>query len=355
MKRNKMIGLLCVIFMLYIISCTGKDENENDTPMVQDINENINSEKSMETGTKSSASVDIYDEEEFKLKCNEIIFKDLSEAFIGEYVTKEIIIGSSTTTEDGIKIYECGATEDFLEEMDFYQKTYNVYRIKDYRIDNAFPIQGSDVMRIYGVIEDVSKSYHTADYNPTIKVYYADYVRQYGEKPEDAKSAEEIKEQREKEAEEKEYKQSLNSDYTGATKNIENMNELPLEEYITYCDKMNYRDITSDEDLTGRHIAIHIQLFDELVFKSEQGKEKQLGSWIDISKVQDCVWDFLFYGELAEDYISDFGRMYFQNVENINPADLKKGTNLYIYGQVIEMPAEYYDKMKILVRYYEVE
>lgn len=96
-------------------------------------------------------------------------------------------------------------------------------------------------------------------------------------------------------------------------------------------------------------------MFSHKIFKSEQGKENKLGEWTDIQYVQDDVWEIELYSEQAEDYIADFGTIYFLNKENISPHNLEKGENLVLYGQIIHHPKETYDDWELLVRYYEKE
>ena len=133
------------------------------------------------------------------------------------------------------------------------------------------------------------------------------------------------------------------------------MNDLSLSEYKKHCDKMNYNDLYSGENLTGRHVSIHVKLFKQKIFKSEEGKERRVGNWTDVSNVKDDVWEITLYNERAEDYVSDFGMLFFKNTENIEPSNLSKEETLIIYGQIINHPEESYDDWEILVRYYELD
>lgn len=361
MKHKKhmryLILAICALNFLCIGGCSYRTNNETESDLTS-FHSNIESiNKENELNQNEISTVDIYNKEEFKALCEELVLIDINESTIGKYVTKELVFGGSEELE-GYTLYECGATEDFLEDLRVYQKTYNVYRIKDYRLDKDFPIEGDDVMRIYGIVEDVSKSYHTSNYNPTIKMYYAEYIRQYGEKPEEAKSEEEIVKEREKAAKELEYLDSLNSDYTGITKNIDNMNGLPLDEYMTYCDAMNLQDVVnSNQDFTGRHVKLHIQVTDHKIFKNDEGKTKRLGEWTEIESVQDDIWHCMLYNERVNEYVypkAEIDILYFLNTESIDASALAKGDNLIVYGQFIKHNSES-GEFEMLVRYYQKE
>lgn len=357
-----LLSAVCVLSILCAGGCSYETANETNDNLVttNDNNENINYSENVENEIVSdeTSSLNIENEEKFKSLCEELVFKDINENTIGKYVTKELIFDGGTTQEDGYTLYECGVTEDFLEDLGVYQKTYNVYRIKDYRIQKDFPIEGSDVMRIYGIVEDVSKSYKTGNYNPTIKIYYAEYIRRYGEKPEEAKSEEEIKKEREEAVKELEYKDSLNSDYIGTTKNIDNMDELPLAEYMMYCDAMNLQNVVnSNEDFTGRYVKLHIQVSDHKKFKNDEGKTNRLGEWTKIENVQDDVWYCKLYNERVDEYVypkSKIDTLYFLNTESIDASALSIGDNLIVYGQFVKHNDEN-GEFEMLVRYYEKE
>lgn len=346
---------LCVLSIICTAGYSYETEHETNDNLVtkNDNNANIENDTAF-----NEISLNTENEEEFKLKCEELVFKDIDKNTIGKYVTKELIFDGGTIQDGGYTLYECGATEDFLEELGVYQKTYNVYRIKDYRIDKDFPIEGSDVMRIYGIVEDVSKSYKTGNYNPTINIYYAEYIRKYGEKAEDAKSEEEIKKEREENAKESEYKEDLNSDYTGISKNISNMDEMALVEYMMYCDAMNFKDIVnSNEDFTGRYVKLHVQVVEHKKFKNDEGKTNRLGEWVEIENVQDDVWYCKLYNEQSGEYVyskSKLNTIYFLDTESIDASILSKGDKIVVYGQLVKHNDEN-GEFEMLVRYYEKE
>lgn len=362
--REQATYILSVTFLMCIIcicGCTYKNDNE-----IKDNFESTNSYKNIKTDEckesimvpVSPSILNIENEEEFKSSCEELILKNVDEDIIGKYVTKELIFGGGTVQEDGHTLYKCGATEDFLEDLGVYQKTYNIYKIEDYRIQKDFPIEENDVMRIYGIVDDVSMSYQTGNYNPTIKIYYAEYIRRYGQKAEDAKNEEEIKKEREEVAKELEYKDSLNSDYTGTTKNIDNMDELPLTEYMTYCDNMNLQDVVnSNEDFTGRYVKLHIQVSEHKKFNNDEGKTKRLGKLKKNENVQDDVWFCMLYNERVDEYVypkSEIDTLYFLNTESIDASALNKGDNLIVYGQFVAYDVEN-GKFEMIVRYFEKE
>lgn len=115
-------------------------------------------------------------ETEFKNLCSEIIYNDIGKNSIGTYVYKDLF--NWQIKENGN--YSCCAIEDFIEELKSYQKTYRNYRVIDCRMDNSFTIEKDDIIRVYGIIDGVSQSYFTGGYNPTIKMYYIEYIRKYG-------------------------------------------------------------------------------------------------------------------------------------------------------------------------------
>lgn len=337
------------------------DKKENEQQEIfEEIIKNKEEERNIE-GAETHAHIEEsqnLSEEEFKNLCSEIIYNDISEQTVGKYVYKDLF--NWQIKESGDR-YLCNAIEDFIEDLNIYQKTYRNYAIIDCRFDNTFPIENNDIIRVYGIVDSVSQSYFTGGYNPTIKVYYIEYIRKYGKEPEN-KSVEEIKEERieknEQLQKEIEYQDYLNTDYNGETKNIEGMDELPLEEYISHCDEMNYSNLTNGEDLTGRYVAIHVQLFKHKIFTSDKGKENRVGEWAESQDICDDVWYCKLYSERAEDYIMPFSNtetLYFLNLESIEPDKLKKESNIIIYGQIIKYSLNDYGDMEILVRYYECE
>lgn len=374
-KGTSLAGIICSLFSIFLSMCmlivvfvlfddntklsTNEDVNVgimseiesdditiNEEPIKSDLEQSVN-----DNYVKTISEIG---EDDFKSNCVEITYNDLDEEWIGKYVTKEIIFGD-LEVENNV----CVATEDLIEELDGYQHSYRIYKINDVRLDKSFPINENDVIRVYGIIKDVNKNYANGLFYPVIDMYYVEYKRKWGDIVDETKDINEIIEEREKEKirlkEEEKYYNSLNSDYSGTSKNVDAMDELSLGEYINCCDKLNYNDLYSGEDFTGRYVAIHVQLFSHKIFTSEKGKENRLGDWTDIQFVQNDVWEITVYNEKAEDYIADFGTIYFLNKEDISPNNLKKGDKLIIYGQLINHPKETYDDWEVLVRYYEIE
>lgn len=358
-KKGKIF--IAVVFLLGVIALFAKEDKgkeKNGEEVFEEIIKSENNDieiKEQETKTYIKENLS---EEEFKDLCSEIIYNEISEQSIGEYVYKDLFNWQIKESSDR---YLCSAIEDFIEDLKGYQKTYRNYKVIDCRFDNSFPIENDDIIRVYGIVESVSQSYFTGGYNPTIKAYYIEYIRKYGKEPEN-KTIEEIKEERiaanEKIRQEIEYRNSLNTDYNGETKNIEGMQELPLEEYISYCDKLNYSNLTNGEDLTGRYVAIHVQASSHKIFKNDDGKKKWIGEWVEPESICNDFWYCKLYSERAEDYIMPFAHtetLYFLNVEDIEPDKIKEESNLIIYGQIIDFDLNNYGDMEILVRYYEFE
>lgn len=299
---------------------------------------------------------------EFKNLCTELIYNDINKNSIGTYVYKDLFSWNKNDNKNDTDYdYSSVALEDFIEDLKSYQYTYRNYYIKDYRFDKTFPIESNDILRVYGVIEDVSWSYFNGQYNPKIKMYYADYIRKYRKEVEN-KTIEQIKNERYKkykeQEEEKKYKNSLNTDYTGITKNDKNMNELPLNEYIKKCDKVNYSNLTNGEDFTGRHICLNVQTFSMEKFVNENRKNNKFKNMVNPQNVQDNFWICKIYSEMAGYYIipyAHFETLYFLNTEKIYPSNLKKEQNLIIYGQITKFDLHNKGDMEILVRYYEIK
>lgn len=296
-------------------------------------------------------------EAEYKELCEEINYNDIDENYVGKHICKEILWDNYE--ENGI--YTCAALEDFNEEFNFYQHTYRIYKILDCRNDKDFPLESNDIVKIYGEIIDTSKHFHSGLYIPKVKVYYIEYIRKWKEEPED-KTIEDIATDRYEEykkiEEENAYKNSLNTDYNGETKNIEGMNELPLNDYIAHCDKLNYSNLTNGEDYTGRYVSIHVQLYGHKVFSGIQGKINKVGNWYVPEDINDDVWTCKLYSELAESYIlpsGHFQTLYFANIDNEKIKKLNKEENLVIYGQIIKFNPKEKPNMELIVRYYEIE
>lgn len=266
--------------------------------------------------------------------CIEITYNDLDKDWIGKYVTKEILFDSSDSGE-----YECGSTEDFIEEWNEFQHIYRIYKISDRRFDNSFPIYSHDVIKIYGVITDIKMNYANGLYYPIIDMYYANYIRRWKEPIDETKTIGEIIQERNEELAKLEaetaYYNSLNSDYTGQTKNIDNMKSLSETDFKTYCDAMNFNDMVSTtEDLSGRYVKIHVQLTSHKVFKSEEGKRNRLNSLVDIYTIDDNVWYSNMLCERTGDYVANPILLYFvnNNTSNIDSLEKKSRINYLWYG-----------------------
>ncbi|MBR6535973.1 MAG: hypothetical protein IKT67_02120 [Lachnospiraceae bacterium] len=298
----------------------------------------------------------VYDSVAFKMACEEIIYNDIDESYIGKYVTKELVAFEHKEPEDGCRVYTGAALEDFIEDLDAFQNTYRVYKLRDYRLWDDYDMQSEDIMRVYGIVEDITYNQKNGKNVPIIRMYYADYIRQYGEKPEQAKNLEEIEEERKAEEEEYAKKDAINSDYTGVTKNIEGMSELPLEDYIQYCDSMCMYDIVSSKyALTGRHVKIHVKTSYGERFTGDEAKRKYLGQWESPENIHDNVWNCVLYNERSESYVLPTSRyvfLYFKNTEDMDVLSLKKGTEIIAYGQIVKHNVDD-DRLEVLVRYYE--
>lgn len=275
-------------------------------------------------------------EEEFRNMCIEVKYNDIDKEWIGKYVTKEILFTSSEQTE-----YQCASTEDYIEDYLEYQHSYRIYDIFDCRLDKSFPIYPNDVIRIYGIITDVKMNYANGLYYPIIDMFYADYIRKWREPIDDTKSIEEIKQERiaenEKIKAENEYFNSLNSDYTGITKNVENMETLSENEFKEKCDSMNFMDmVDSTEDLTGRYVKLHIKITDHKIFTKESGKRRHLGDLVDVYNIDDNVWYAKLFYERTEEYIGNIIWVYFVDNEIYDINSLKEDQELTVYGMILD-------------------
>lgn len=300
-------------------------------------------------------TISIESEEQFKHSCIEVVYNDIDKEWIGKYVTKEILFTSTEQDE-----YQCASTESYVEDYSDYQHVYAIYDISDSRIDKSFIIYSGDVMQVYGEITDVKMNNSNGLYYPIIKMYYADYVRKWREPIDNAKSIDEITQERiserEKELVETEYFNSLNSDYNGKSKNIENMELLGEEDFKTYCDSMNFNDMTSStEDLTGRYVKINIQLDRHKVFKSDDAKRKHLDDLVDIYSINNNVWYANLFCERNDGYLKMQTLSYFTNNDSYNIENLKNKQELAVYGIVLNYSINngYHNDFDILVIYIE--
>lgn len=308
-----------------------------------------------ENNKKERADYSVKNEEYFKSVCTEIIYNDIDDGWIGKYVTKEILFTSAGQNE-----YKCASTESYIENYSSYQNTYAIYDIFDCRFDKSFPIYSNDVIRIYGIVTDVKMNYANGLYYPIIDMYYADYIREWGKPESEAKSVDELIQERSAEKErieaENEYYNSLNSDYTGQTKNIANMELLSKDEFKANCDSMNFKDMTdSTEDLSGRYVKIHIKLTDHKIFTKESGKRNCLGDLVDKYKIDDNVWYGKLFYERTEEYIGNFIWVYFADNEEYNLDNLRENQELTVYGMVLnyEVNDGFHNKFDFLVVYIE--
>lgn len=285
--------------------------------------------------TKNHETISIKNEDEFKLSCVEVVYNDIDKEWIGKYVTKEILFTSTEQAE-----YQCASTESYVEEYSDYQHVYAIYDIFDCRFDKSFPIYSNDVIRIYGIVTDVEMNYANGLYYPIIDMYYADYIREWRKPISENKSIDELIQERNAEKEriraENEYYDSLNSDYTGTTKNVDDMESLNEAEFKTNCDSMNFKNmVDATEDLTGRYVKIHLQLTSHKVFTSEEAKRNRLDNLVDMYSINNNVWYSRLFYERTEKYIGEPILLYFADNSSYNLDTLKKDQELIVYGIVL--------------------
>lgn len=354
-KSSRFI-ILSSIVILSLTNCSTTSSSENERQTTEETfstTETISSDEIIQT--EETVDIAKISEDEFKNICIEIEYNDLDEDWIGKYVTKEILFDSSENGE-----YECGSTENFIEDWNEYQYTRRIYKISDCRFDKSFPICSNDVVRIYGMITDVKMNYGNGLYYPVIDMYYADYIRKWREPIDETKTIEQIIQERNDELArleaENAYYNSLNSDYTGQTKNIDNMESLSEDEFKEHCDAMNFRNMAdSTEDLTGRYVKIHVQLTNHKVFKSEDGKRSRLNSLVDIYNIDDNVWYSNMFYEKTGDYVLNPIMLYFVDNNSYNIDSLKKDQELVVYGMVLDYKINqgYHNDFEFLVVYIE--
>lgn len=297
----------------------------------------------------------VEDEEQFKNACSEITYNDINKDWIGKYVTKEILFTSAEQNE-----YKCASTESYVEEYSGYQHVYAAYNIFDCRFDTSFPIHSNDVIRLYGIVTDVKTNYANGLYFPVIDMYYADYIRKWGNPVDDTKSVNELilerKAEKEKIEAENEYYDSLNSDYTGKTKNTPNMSSLSEANFKAQCDSMNFKDMTSaTEDLSGRYVKIHTKLTSHKVFASEDAKRNQLDDLVDTYSINNNVWYSNLLYERTGKYVQNPILLYFANNSNYNIDNLKMEQELIVYGLVLNYSVNdgFHNEFDFLVVYIE--
>lgn len=170
---------------------TKKRENDFNSKATKDnqfkkqIDNTDNEEK------KREEDILVSDEDSFKSSCLEIDYDSIDEELIGRPVTKEILFTSSDASE-----YRCASTESYVEEYSGYQHVYKIYDIFDCRRDKSFPIHSNDVVRIYGIVTDIRINYANGLNYPIIDMYYADYIREWGETKENSKSMDQLIQER---------------------------------------------------------------------------------------------------------------------------------------------------------------
>lgn len=302
------------------------------------VNEPTAEESSTETlpvETKNHETISIENEDEFKLSCVEVVYNDIDKEWIGKYVTKEILFTSTEQAE-----YQCASTESYVEEYSDYQHAYAIYDIFDCRFDKSFPIYSNDVIQVYGIVTDVEMNYANGLYYPIIDMYYADYVREWRNPESENKTIDEVIQERNAEKErikdENEYYDSLNSDYSGIAKNVNDMKSLSETEFKENCDSMNFKNmVDSTEDLTGRYVKIHLQLTSHKVFTSEEAKRNHLDNLVDMYSINNNVWYSRLFYERTEKYIGEPILLYFADNYSYNLDTLKKDQELIVYGIVL--------------------
>jgi hypothetical protein len=355
---KKLIPIIVICILLLVISHFFKTaETPDDQISLPTSTSEVNDiqTESLSDSEISATKISSIPEQSFKDMCTEVIYNDLDDRWIGKYVTKEILFTSSENSE-----YKCASTESYVEELSGYQRSYAVYDIFDNRFDKSFPIYSGDVIRIYGIVTEVKMNYGTGLNYPIIDMYYADYIREWKHDEDPTKSIQELIEERNTEKEQREaenqYYNSLNSDYTGRTKNIDNMQDLLEEDFKEKCDSMNFNDmVNSVEDLTGRYVKIHVQLTNHMVFRFEEGKKKHLGDLADIYDIDDNIWYSKQFYERTNEYIGDLIWLYFVDNGTYNLDSLKKEQELTVYGMVLDYKINdgFHNQFDFLVFYIE--
>ncbi len=301
----------------------------------------------------------VYDELVFKEMCEELVFKEVGEESIGQFVTKELTSFEwNNERENGEVVYSCVSPDDFITGV---KHTYSIYGVVDCRFSNQYEPQYSDVFRVYGIVEDTFVNSFSGADCPIIRVYYADYVKQSWEDEETTKELEEVIADREEDAREIAEAHATISDYTGVTKNVEKMWELPVEEYKKYCDSLCLHDVMGfDYNLNGLHVKLYVKTSSAKKFSSEEHKLKYMDKWRVYEPLHDNVWLCSIYNEISESYhlpSSRFVYLYFNDNLDMDVSSLKKGEELIVYGQIVEykkidLSSE---EVEILVRGYEVK
>lgn len=356
MKKIIPIIVICILF-LAISHIFKANEIPDDKISVSISPPRVNDlqTESLSDSEINAMEISSIPEQSFKNMCTEVIYNDLDNSWIGEYVTKEILFTSSESLE-----YKCASTESYVEELSGYQRSYAVYDIFDNRFDKSFPIYSGDVIRIYGIVTDVKMNYGNGLNYPIIDMYYADYIREWKHDEDTTKSIQELIGERiaEKEQQEAEnqYYNSLNSDYTGHTKNIDDMQVLAEDDFKEKCDSMNFNDmVNSVEDLTGRYVKIHVQLTNHMVFQFEEGKKKYLGDLTDIYDIDDNIWNCKQLCERADKYTGEPVRLYFVDNGTYNLDNLKGEQELIVYGMILDYRINdgFHNRFDFLVVYIE--
>ena len=220
--KNKLTKILCswtifwLIFLMIFNNLIQKEQKNSNNDIVYEYDKQDNEEVQEETKdnkeiyskkTKRKKNLKkevtkkkeeqkkfIKQKKKFKKACEEIIYNDLDKKWIGKYVTKEILFDATERSEKNE--YICGSTENYIEEISGFQKSYKVYDIFDCRFNKDFPMYSNDVIRIYGVITDVKMNYSNGLEYPIIDVYYVDYIREWRRSKKDSKTINELMRER---------------------------------------------------------------------------------------------------------------------------------------------------------------
>lgn len=350
-RENGIISAIVIVLMLGILF--GCSERQDKTDMEEEDKEAAD----VMEGAFAIPEI-VYDELVFKEMCEELDFREASEESVGRFVTKELTSFSlSGTRENGEVLYSSANPEDLKDVT----HTYRIYGVVDCRFFSQYELQYTDVFRVYGIVEGTFYNKFSGSDCPIIRIYYADYVKQSWEDEEEAKELEEVIADRKEDEKEIAEAHATISDYTGVTKNVEKMWELPVEEYKKYCDSLCLHDVMGFEhNLNGLHVKLHVKTGSAKKFSSEEHKLKYMDKWRVYEPLHDNVWLCSIYNEISESYhlpSSRFVYLYFNDNLDMDVSSLKKGEELIVYGQIVEykkidLSSE---EVEILVRGYEVK
>lgn len=331
-NRIIMIITFGMTFSLILSAC-GDNINSSDAPAEYTMD-------STEIDTDNSGNVNEADTESSSLKPVKLVYSQVDKNLIGKKVYQEFAVLSVEKNE-----IRCCTMDYIDEEYKDYRNIYAICVINDTRELENIIVKPNDVVYIEGIVVDVYPNNGNGLYTPEINATTIKYIRELFHTKEEAVSEEELQKKRLAERDEFEAKINANSNYSGISKNIDNMDILSDDEIMMYSDEVNFRDMENireeQGDMNHRFVKIHLKISNHKRMQKDERKAEIATAALTNSAI--CSDYFLSrqFNESIQDYydgpvIGVYFKEGIKGVEKLHDKD-----EIVVYGQIINYETEY--------------